>query len=253
MKKFFVAVLLMTGLIVPLMSQSASMNSSISVIGEAEMSVSPDNAILTLEVISLDKNLASAKQINDAAIAKTLAVAKEQKIGADDIQTEQMTISPKYRTLKNVQTDAEFIGYEVTKRILVTVSDLKSLDSFVSNIIAAGVNRIVSVEFVDSQERQHREQVRAMAVKNARDKATAYAQQLGQKVGKAYSIREEGADYPDTGNFSSSGNGSGSGMGEGFHADSSPLPRTGVLNSPVTFAIGQITIEEKIYIIFRLE
>jgi len=251
MKNFFLVVFLVAVYCLPTMSQSAGFSPSISVIGEAEMSVSPDTAIFTLEVISLDKNLTFAKRTNDDAVAKALAVAKGQKV--DDIETEQMTISPKYRGLKTGPAQ-EFIGYEVTKRLRVTTSDLKSLDSFLSNVIAAGVNRVVSVTFVDSQERQHQEQVRALAVKNARDKATAYAQQLGQRIGKAYSIREEGADSPTSSTFSNegaSGYGSGDGIDDSNGRDAFQKP--GPLKEKVTFSIGQVTIEERIYIIFRLE
>ena len=229
------------------------MASSISVIGEAEMSVSPDNAVFTLEVVNLDKDLSVAKRANDGSVAKVLTAANNHKVDSKDIQTDSLTISPKYRSLKAGQSATEFVGYEVTKRILVTIRELKQLDSFMASVIAAGVNKVVSVDFADSQYRVHQEQVRALAVKNAKDKATAYAQQLGQKVGRAYSIREEGGDYPSSGTFTASSNGSGTGGGFGDGDGGDHFAKPGYLNKPVTFAIGQIKIEETIYVIFILE
>ena len=215
------------------------------------MSVAPDNAVFTLEVLNLDKDISVAKRANDGSVAKVLAAANNHKVESKDIQTDSLTISPKYRSLKAGQQAIEFVGYEVTKRILVTMRDLKQLDSFLASVIAAGVNKVVSVDFADSQYRVHQEQVRALAVRNAKEKAVAYAQQLGQKVGRAYSIREEGGDYPSSGTFTASGEGNGSGIGDGTGRDAFAKP--GYLNAPVTFAIGQIKIEETIYIIFILE
>ena len=251
MKRLFLALFLASTCSVAILCQSTPMASSISVIGEAEMSVSPDNAVFTLEVVNNDKDLETAKRANDSSVAKVLATANDHKVDSKDIQTDSLTISPKYRSTKGGQSATEFVGYEVTKRILVTIRDLRQLDSFMASVIAAGVNKVVSVDFADSQYRIHQEQVRASAVKNAKDKATAYAQQLGQKVGRAYSIREEGADYPSSGTFSGNGQGNGDGIGDGDGRD--PFAMPGRLNAQVTFAIGQIKIEETIYIIFILE
>ena len=69
-------------------------------------------------------------------------------------------------------------------------------------------------------------QVRALAVKNARDRATAYAKQLGQTVGKAYVIREEEADTPGytTSSFSGNGNGTGKVATVSIYANQPPSP-----------------------------
>ena len=89
-----------------------------------------------------------------------------------------------------------------------------------------------------------------MAVKNAQAKAKAYAEQLGQTIGKAYVIREEEADSPsfDTGSGSGSGNGDAGDSGENGNIETPKNP----FASQVTFALGQIDIEEKVYVIFEL-
>ena len=140
------------------------------------------------------------------------------------------------------------IGYEVTKRILITLKDLDKIDAFVGKAIEAGVNRVISISIENSQLQKFQEQVRAMAVKNAQAKAQAYAAQLGQAIGKAYVIREEDADSPAFDTASGSGNGSGSGSG---HLDSS-LAKPFAFDQPLTFALGQIEIAEKVYVIFEL-
>ncbi|MBX3293376.1 MAG: SIMPL domain-containing protein [Acidobacteria bacterium] len=49
---------------------------SISVVGEAKMSVSPDQVVFTFEVVTADKDLSAAKRTNDTRSAKTFTVAK---------------------------------------------------------------------------------------------------------------------------------------------------------------------------------
>ena len=228
---------------------SQTVRPSVSVVGEAKMSISPDQVIFTFEIVTADKELAVAKQANDTRSAKTLTAAKAFQIAASDIQTDSLTISPQYTGSKDARGEHVLIGYEVTKRIFVTLKNLDKIDIFLSKAIEAGVNRVVAISIENSQMQKFQEQVRAMAVKNARSKAQAYAQQLGQTIGKAYVIREEGADSPsfDTGTGSGSGDGNGS-AGEIGNIETPTNPFV----SQVTFALGQITIEEKVNVVFEL-
>ena len=91
-----------------------------------------------------------------------------------------------------------------------------------------------------------------MAVDNAQRKAQGYAQKLGQTIGKASVIREEGADYAGTGNMNGygSGNGNGDGNGDALSPDPNGLLPFG---RQITFSLGQIKIEETIYVIFELK
>lgn len=247
MKKMFLGSLLLLTVTGISWAQAVNQRQFVSVLGEAEMSVSPDHAVFTLEVVTTDKDLKQAKSTNDLSSSKTLAAARAQQISSDDVQTESFTISPKYRSTKLGGSDAEFVGYEVKKRILITLRDLNKIDSLLENVLAAGVNRVVDVSFDNSKMRDYVEQVRAAAVKNARTKAQTYARQLGQTVGKAYSIREEGADTVDF------GSGYGSGDGAGDNASDSWGDPQGVISRMVTFSIGKIKIEDKIYVVFALE
>jgi uncharacterized protein YggE len=213
------------------------------------MTVSPDQVVFTFEVVTTDKELSAAKVANDQRTSRTLAAAKDFNIGPDDIQTDTLTITPKYTGPKDPRGEHILLGYEVTKRILVTLKDLAKIDTFLSKVIDSGVNRVVNISIENSQLQKYQEQVRSSAIKNAHGKAVEYARQLGQKVGSAYVIREEEADQPayDSRTFS----GSGDGMGDaGVGGDSLEMPTA--FGRTVTFALGKITVEEKIYVIFDL-
>ncbi len=233
-----------------LFAQTAeSVRPSVSVVGEAEMRVSPDQVQFTFEVVTTDKVLAVAKIANDRAAAATLTAARASNIGTDDIQTDSLTVSPRYTTEKDPRGSRVLLGYEVTKRILITLKDLDKIDSFLAKVIEAGVNRVVSIDIQNSELQKYQEQVRTMAVKNAHDRAVAYAKQLGQTVGKAYVIREEEADFPGYTQSRGSGSGDGSGMGSD---DNFELRQPTAFSREITFSLGKISVEEKIYVTFEL-
>ena len=57
---------------------------SVSVVGEADMSVAPDQVVFTFDVVTTDKDISAAKQANDVSASRTLAVAKAFNIASDD-------------------------------------------------------------------------------------------------------------------------------------------------------------------------
>src|SRR4051812_33749231 len=231
-------------------AQEGSVRPSVSVVGEAEMSIAPDQVDFTLEVVTVDKELSVAKQANDTASAKALATAKTFGISSDDMQTDKLTVTPRYTGEKDPRGAHVLIGYEVTKSISITLKDLSKIDTFLSRIIEAGVNRVVNIEISNSQYQKYQEQTRATAVTNARSRAVAYAKQLGQTIGKAYVIREEEADNPS---YYSNGNGNGNGNGDGSNdLDEGTLKAPIAFSREVTFALGKITVSEKIFVTFEL-
>lgn len=232
-------------------AQSATMvRPSVSVVGEAEMKVSPDQVVFTFEVITTDRDVTVAKQANDSRSSRTLTAAKAFNIGADDIQTDTLTIAPKYTSEKDPRGAGVLIGYVVTKRILITLKEVDKIDSFVAKVIEAGVNRVVDISIENNQLQKYQEDVRSMAVKNAQAKAASYAKQLGQTIGKAYVIREEEGDLPTFG--LSGGMGSGNGDGIGGSVETDRLEEPTAYSRVITFALGKIKVEEKIYVTFEL-
>jgi uncharacterized protein YggE len=61
-------------------------------------------------------------------------------------------------------------------------------------IFRSGITQINSVDFRTTQSRKLKDQARAMAIKAAQEKASAMAKEIGQNIGKAYTIVEEGLD-----------------------------------------------------------
>jgi uncharacterized protein YggE len=101
--------------------QTVTVQPSVSVIGESELKVTPDQVVFTFEVVTTDPSLAPAKRANDLAAAKTIAAVTSFGVSSDDMQTDRLTISPRTAGENDPRGRGTVIGYEVRKRFLVTL------------------------------------------------------------------------------------------------------------------------------------
>jgi uncharacterized protein len=197
MKAISALLFLTLPLISSVFGQSPSTPPLITVSGQAEVRVQPDEVVFTLGVESVDKDMLAAKKRTDDSVREVLAIAKKNNVKPEDVQTSYISVQPKYNTddLEYEQrrtVKREFVGYQVSKTIAVILRDISRFDSLLSDVLRAGVTRLSNVEFRDSKIRQHRDQARAMAIKAAQEKAKLLAGQIGQSIGPAYSITESG-------------------------------------------------------------
>lgn len=179
----------------------------VTVTGQAEVRVPPDEVVFTLDVEFVDKDMLAAKKRTDDSVRDVLALARKNNVKAEDVQTSHISVQPKYNT-DELEYEArrgvkrEFIGYEVSKTVAVRLRDISRFDELLSDVLKAGVTKVSNVEFRDSQIRKHKDQARAMAMKAAQEKATLLAREIGQLIGPAYSIIEGGGiSYRDNNNM----------------------------------------------------
>jgi len=160
----------------------------ISVTGEAEVRVVPDEVILTLGVETWDKNLDLARRQNDQIVDRVLAVAGEFGIAPQHVQTDYVEIEPRYRN--GYYEDRDFIGYFVHKTVVITVRDLAQFEGLLAAALDSGANYVHGIQFRTTELRKYRDEARALAIQAASEKATALANELGQGVGEPQQIEE---------------------------------------------------------------
>jgi hypothetical protein len=218
---------------------------TVTVTGEAEVRVVPDEVILTLGVETWDKDLGNAKSQNDTIVARVLALAGQHGVAPEHVQTDYVSIDPRYRN--GYYEDRDFIGYFVRKNIVVTLRDLDKFEPLLSDALQAGVNYVHGVEFRTTELRKYRDEARALAVNAAREKAAALSGELDQQIADPLSIQEIQSGWWSSYNAWWGANW-GSGMsqnviqevgGAGFVADSTVAP-------------GQIEITARISATFEL-
>ena len=231
----------MISLLIPaLASADVLPRRGITVNGEAEVKVAPDQVILTIAVETLDKDLLLAKKQNDDRVKKVLAVTSQFKIESKHVQTEQISIDPRYRSYSDKTT---FEGYAVKKTIVICLKDLARFEDVLTELLKAGTNSVPGIEFQSTELRKHRDQARLMAAKAAKEKATAIAGELGAKVGRAHTIHESSFNsYGSRGGYNMMAQNASSESGGGD-------PDTGSTG----FAPGQISIRAGVTVDFDLD
>lgn len=180
-------------------AQKASESPLITVSAEAEVKVVPDEVVFELEVETIDKDLVTAKAQNDERVKKILDLARGYQIAPQLIQTDYISIEPRYEFEGGRREDDDdkplkrtFIGFVVSKEITVVLKDLTRFDNLLSEIVRVGITRISNVQFRSTRIREFRSQARLLAMNAAQDKARAMTREIGQEIGKAVSIREGG-------------------------------------------------------------
>jgi uncharacterized protein YggE len=72
----------------PTFAQDVPDRPLITVKGQGEIKVVPDEVVISVYVSNRDKNLASAKKLNDEKARKVLALTQKYQIAPEDVQTE---------------------------------------------------------------------------------------------------------------------------------------------------------------------
>ena len=172
----------------------------ITVTGQAEVRVPPDEVLFTLAVENVDKDMLVANRRTDDSVKQILAIARKYNVKPEDVQTSQISVQPKYNT-DDMEYEARrnikrvLIGYQVSKTVAVRLRDISRFDEMLADILKAGITRLSNLEFRDSEIRKHRDEARRMAMRAAKEKATLLANEIGQSIGPAYSITETSRDY----------------------------------------------------------
>lgn len=165
----------------------------ITVMGDAAIKVPPNEVAITLGVETRDKDLRIAKRANDQRMKSVLAAAKDNGVEARNIQTDYVGIEPEYERPEHQQPI--LLGYVVRRTVVLTLRDIPKFDDLLAAVLESGANYVQGIDFRTTELRKYRDQARALAIRAARDKATALANELGQTVGKPQSIREDSSQW----------------------------------------------------------
>jgi len=210
----------------------------VTVAGEAEINVAPDEVVFDVTVSTFNRELRLAKSQTDERLKNLIALAKRYGVADADLQTDYIKLDPRYRGDNDART---LLGYSVRKDLVFTMRDVTRAEGLLSELLDSGVTRINTVSFRSSQMRKYRDQARDMAMRAAREKAMALANSVGQKIGKAYSIEEEMPSRSYASQNVMSNN-------VGFAADSDSSSA-----SEGTLALGLIKISARVTVKFELE
>jgi uncharacterized protein YggE len=167
---------------------------AISVTGEANLSVPPDQARIDGGVTSDAKTAREASDANNVAMGKVLQALKGAGIEEKDYQTSRLSLQPQYAP--NRAGPSPITGYRASNRVTVRIRDVNKVANVIDVLVGAGANDIGGINFMVSQASKLLDEAREKAIADARRKAEIYAKAAGVALGEPLSISEEGAPTP---------------------------------------------------------
>jgi len=199
--------------------------------------VVPDEVAFNLRVVTMDKELPAAQAKNDQIVKTLLALARKYQIPSAQVQTGHISVSQRFSDEEVTKKPPVFLGYTVTKGVGIVLKDVSQAEELLADIFKSGVSSIDGVYFRTSQLRKYKDQARAMAIKAAQEKAIALTKEIGQSIGKAYSITEDEPSYASAQN-------------NNFNV----VTRSGSSSDDEsTLALGQISITARVTVSFELK
>ncbi|MEW6992802.1 SIMPL domain-containing protein [Colwelliaceae bacterium MEBiC 14330] len=171
---------------VALANNSLPNNRHISVVGSAQLKAKPDIAVIYLEVESIQTKSVDAKKDVDDRVNNLLAGLANFNIDQENVSASSISTQPNYTYSAN--NKRQLNGYTANRNIKVTLNNLKHLNAFMDFALSVKINEIRNIELKSSKAEQLKDEVNALAVKNAKEKGHSLANAFDAKLGKIYSI-----------------------------------------------------------------
>ncbi|HEX7318956.1 MAG TPA: SIMPL domain-containing protein [bacterium] len=222
----------------------------VTVTGDADVMVVPDEVIITLGVHTWNAKLDIAEQSNEDIVKKTIKTIESFGIEAKHLKTEYFTINPTYPDYFDERT-TNIDGYSVWKTIVVTLRDVPKFEDLLTAVLESGVTYVHGIQFRTTELRKHRDTARALAIKAAKEKATALAGELGLEIGKPQSIKEEYSNWWSWYGGGYWGRSYGGGMSQNVVQNAGG--GSGTASDESAIAPGQITVNARVSVSFELK
>lgn len=169
---------------------------TVSVTGEASISVPPDLAQIDSGVTTEAKTAREASEANNKAMGGVLQALKNAGLAEKDIQTSRLSLSPQSAPNRNANAPFLIVGYRASNRVTVTIRDITKVADTIDVLVSAGANEISGISFMVSKASKLLDDARAEAIADARRKAEIYAKAANISIGAPISISEETAPGP---------------------------------------------------------
>lgn len=172
---------------------------TITVSGQAELEKPADQLNLTLSVVTEAEEAQSAMQENSRKMQRVIEAIKRVGITDEEYETRRFSISPQYDRRRPEQRRGdrpEIVGYRVENAIQIETTKLELVGKLIEEATGAGANNVGNLSFGLADEREHRGEAIAEAVKNARSDAEALASAAGVQLKRIIAINLDNAATP---------------------------------------------------------
>lgn len=161
---------------------------SITVSGEATISVEPNQAQIDIGVVTQAPTAPEASQENAERLARVLAEIKKHLNKGDEVKTSGYALAPNYRYPKGGKP--EIAGYTASNTLRIKTTDLARVGRLIDSAMQAGANHVHRLVFTLKDELAAQLEALRMASAKARSKAEAIAASLGLKIVRITAVHE---------------------------------------------------------------
>ena len=176
---------------------AATATQGITVEGQGIVTVTPDEATLSVGVQETASTATAAQQAANAAMTRVIAAVKAQGVAEADLATQWVSLQPQYDNGPKVADGSPGItGYVASQSLQVTVRHLGATGVILDAAVTAGANQVGGVSFSLADPSVAAAQARTAALADAKARAQALAQAAGVGLGAPISISEVSAPSP---------------------------------------------------------
>ena len=163
----------------------------ITVLGTGSVNVTPDRASFAFGTVNQAATANGALTASSQSIARVIAAIKKAGVAQADIQTSDVSLSPRMNDTGN-----EIVGYTASNTVTATIRKLGDAGDVVDAAVGAGSNQVYGPNLLASdQDAAYRNALKA-AVAVARAKAETLAAAANSTLGKITAIVEGGGAMP---------------------------------------------------------
>ena len=167
----------------------------VKVMGTAVLKLKPDQASITLGVVTTALKAGAAARQNAEAMTKVMEVMKAALGPKDSLQTVGYSLSAYYEWDKDTRKNL-FKGYRASNQVRVVTAQVKRVGGLLDAATGAGANSVSGPSWSVSDSAAAQLKAQAHAVADAKSQAENLARAAGVKLGPVRSIVAGGASSP---------------------------------------------------------
>ncbi len=168
---------------------------TVEVSGEGEVFAKPDLAIITFSVLTEESSADLALEGNSQKTNDVIEALKNYGIEDKDIKTTAFDIRPRYE-YHRAETDRPegsrvLVGYEARQSVETRLREMEKIGEVIESGVSAGANQVNNLVFTIEDEKELKEEARAIAISNAKKEAETLTRQLGVRLGRVLNFNED--------------------------------------------------------------
>lgn len=169
---------------------TATNTNTVSFSGRGTVVAKPDVAIVNATILTEADTSKAAQDDNSIKSQAVVEFLEDQNIEERDIRTSGYNVFPRYTYPRG--GEPRIVGYRVTQTIEVKIRDLDNTDVILDGVVTAGANQVGGLELTIDDPDSLRQEARAKAIADAKEKAKSLESQLGISLGRIINFSEGG-------------------------------------------------------------